>query len=175
MPGSLVATEPGGRIGPTDSVDELETVADRVDVDPRGEDAEPLGRHLPAGVEVVGRLAVEHHADVDELLALHARDAAQHDVLVGLHAAALPGTHTRAPSRRARRKETYAARTSVGRLGTRSWLEPLVGHLGEHVLEHAPVEALGELGVDGSRAARRASPARGRPRRTAAPRSARGR
>src|SRR5689334_8609692 len=43
----------------------------------------------PRGLEVVGRLAVDDDADVEELLALHLRDAAQDDVLVagGGHAA----------------------------------------------------------------------------------------
>ena len=50
--------------------------------------------------EVLG-LAVQHHADVDELLALDARDAAQHDVLVALHAHLLRSGATRGRVRRA--------------------------------------------------------------------------
>src|ERR1700712_3184575 len=87
-------------------LDELEAVADRVHVDPGRKAPEPIGRDLPGGVEELLGLAVDDDADVDELLTLDARDAAQHDVLVGLHAAALPGTQARAPSRRARRKVT---------------------------------------------------------------------
>ena len=44
---------------------------------------QPVPVDVPRGGEEVGGLAVEHHADVEELLAVHARHAAQHDVLVG--------------------------------------------------------------------------------------------
>ena len=133
-PGAAVlrATEPAASSARHTRVDELQAVADRVDVDVGVERAQPVAvDDLPARVEELRRLAVEDDADVDELLALDARDAAQHDVLVGLHAAALPGTQTRAIRRgRACRNETYAARTSSGVSAPGPRLEPLVGHGG---------------------------------------------
>ena len=57
---------------------------DLVDVERAGRGrAAGRGRRARPTLEEVGGLAVEHHADVEELLAVDARHAAQHDVLVG--------------------------------------------------------------------------------------------
>ena len=92
-------------------------VPDRVDVDVRVERAQPLlvDQWQAAPRNSVG-LAVEHHPDVDELLPVDAGDAAQHDVLVGpfMPPPLLPAPRRAAPSSRARRKATYAARSSSG-------------------------------------------------------------
>ena len=79
----------------THAVDEGQGFTHLLYVDARVERLQPVGVDVPDGVEVVGRLAVEHHADVDELLAVDARHAAEHDVLVGVHAAPAPadGSH----------------------------------------------------------------------------------
>ena len=75
---------------------------------------QPVAVDVPGDVEEVGHLAVQHHADVDELLAVHARDAPEHDVLVGQlllgHAARREPLAWRRGGRC--RKSTYAARTA---------------------------------------------------------------
>src|SRR6266508_1294681 len=99
-----------------DSVHERQPVAHPVQIEPRVEGGEPVPVDVPGNVQEPAFLAVEHHADVDELITVHTRHAAQDDVLVGhgrVHAAATRGSHWRVP-RRALRKATYAARTSPG-------------------------------------------------------------
>ena len=63
---------------------------DAVDVEGGPERGEAGGVDAAVRGEVVGALAVQRDPDVDELLAVRARDAAQDDVLVGVsaHAAA---------------------------------------------------------------------------------------
>ncbi len=65
--------------------------------------------------------------DVEELLAVGARHAAQHDVLVGVHPAR-PSRQPRpaTPSRRARRKATYAERSAPGDRRPARAYQPLV-------------------------------------------------
>ena len=138
-------------------LDEGQRLAHLVDVDAGVQGAQPVGVDVAHDVEEVGGLAVQDDADVEELLAVGSRHAAQHDVLVG-HAliAAPPGSHWRVP-RRARRKSTYAARSASGRRRRRgTGLEPHVGHVGE------------DLGEDrrgrGRRRSRRRARGRGRRR-----------
>src|SRR6478672_398960 len=88
-----------------DEVDERERLAHLRDVDPGVQRAQPVGVDVAHDVEEVGGLAVQHDADVEELLAVRTRHAAQHDVLVGLPHPAPPGSHWRVPSR-ATRKST---------------------------------------------------------------------
>ena len=67
------------------------------------EGGQPLAVDVPGGLEERRLLAVEDHADVEELLAVDARHAAEHDVLVGqagrAHAALTPGSQARVASR----------------------------------------------------------------------------
>jgi len=60
----------------------VKRVADPVDVEPRVERPQPLGIDVPGSLQEVRGLAVDHHPDVDELLAFGSRYAAEHDVLV---------------------------------------------------------------------------------------------
>ena len=87
-----------------DLLDGCQRVPDRVEVDARVERPQPLLVDQRGGAEEVGGVAVEHHADVDELLAVDARDAAQRDVLVAVHATSpVPGSQARGPDTRASR------------------------------------------------------------------------
>ncbi len=93
-------------------------------------EARPVLVQLPGRFEEPSVLGVEDDADVEELLAVDAGHDPEHDVLVGLHAAALPGTQAVAV-------ETRLEQGAVGRsdragvVQVRSRLEPLVGHVVE--------------------------------------------
>jgi len=92
----------GPVVAGADSLHEAERVAEAGDVEGGEERPHPIGVDVPGGLEQVGGLAVEHDADVDELLALHARDAAHDDVLVGqqLRHPRLPGARRARPDAR---------------------------------------------------------------------------
>ena len=85
-----------------DPLDEGQRVAEAGDVEGGEERPHPVGVDVPGGLQQVGSLAVEHDADVDELLTLHARDAAHDDVLVGqqLRHPRLPGARRARPDAR---------------------------------------------------------------------------
>ena len=80
-------------------LDRREGVADCLEVDPGSSGLEPLLVDQRRGAEEVVGVAVEHHPDVDELLAVDPGDAAQGDVLVAVHAHRSPcaGSQARAP------------------------------------------------------------------------------
>src|SRR6476661_9525913 len=95
----------GALVAVADEVDERERLPHLGHVDPGVERPQPVGIDVAHDVEEVGGLAVQDDADVEELLAVGSRHAAQHDVLVGLPHGAPPGSHWRVP-RRATRKST---------------------------------------------------------------------
>src|SRR5690606_27814174 len=95
-------------------LDGLQRRDHRVEVQVGREGGQPVAVDVAARPEEGRLLAVEHHADVDELLPVHAGDAPEDDVLEphAAHAAPTRGSHDRSPVTRAARKSTYACRTS---------------------------------------------------------------
>src|SRR4051794_13483590 len=119
--------EAGAQRRPAGRTGRLVAAADRANGPQRG----AYGCHVDVGrqrqqpslvdgaacLEEVGVLAVEHHPHVHELLPVHPRHAAEHDVLEAAslgHAARSAGSQDRSPPTRASRNSTYASRSVAG-------------------------------------------------------------
>jgi hypothetical protein len=79
--------------------------ADGADVDARVQGSQAGDVDMRRGPEIVQRLAVDDHADVDPLTPVDARNRVQHGVLEGIHCPA-PGGHVANEAARAARYST---------------------------------------------------------------------
>ena len=153
VPAGLAATAPTVVVGGADAAHEVQPLAHRVDVEAGSERGEAFAVDAPRRLEEAGPFAVEDDADVDELLAVDAGHAAEHDVLVGQSRRRSRGTHPGQPrpGREPSRQERDVRRAEVvGRCGTGHRLEPAVGHLRDDLPE--VIRGQLEVGVDGRQA-----------------------